>query len=150
MGAKAIEAALARHKRIGLDSMTLIYLLEDAAPHASTMELVFQRIEKGRCTAYVSVLGLTELLVRPMELADYETVEKYRHFLLNFPNLQILDLDIPTAEIAASLRAKYSFRTPDAIHLATALQHGASAFLTNDKQLTRLKELDVLLLDSLT
>ena len=147
MGLKDLEKVLRRHPRLGLDSMTLIYLLEDKEPYASSVELALRRIEKGDHTAYVSSLVLTELLIPALRQRRYETVHRYRQFLLSFPNLQTLPLDIPTAELAASLRAKYDIRTPDAVHVATSLQNGASAFLTNDKQLSRITGIEIILLD---
>ncbi|MGH7334980.1 MAG: PIN domain-containing protein [Candidatus Rokuibacteriota bacterium] len=40
-------------------------------------------------------------------------------------------------------------RTPDAIHLATAVQEGADIFLTNDHDLLRVREVPILLVDEL-
>ena len=148
MGSKTLEEALSKYTRLALDSMVLIYLLEDVEPYASLVEMALQRVEKGRQTAYLSSLSIAEILVLPIRQKNHATVNKYRQFLTHFPNLHILPLDIPTAELAASMRAKYNLRTPDAIHVATAIQNGAPAFLTNDKQFSRVKELDILLLDS--
>jgi predicted nucleic acid-binding protein len=53
------------------------------------------------------------------------------------------------AERAADLRARYNVRTPDAIQLATALEAGCDAFLTNDLALRRVAELRVLVLGTL-
>jgi predicted nucleic acid-binding protein len=47
-------------------------------------------------------------------------------------------LDLPPAifDEAARLRAAHkSLKTPDAIHLATVLQHGCTEFWTNDDRL---------------
>jgi predicted nucleic acid-binding protein len=44
------------------------------------------------------------------------------------------------------LRARYGFRTPDAVHLATAISEGASVFLTGDAELVRCDEVNVELL----
>jgi predicted nucleic acid-binding protein len=38
---------------------------------------------------------------------------------------------------AASLRARYGLRTPDALQISVALAAGCSAFLTNDARLQR-------------
>ncbi|MCI5218746.1 MAG: PIN domain-containing protein [Candidatus Electrothrix sp. LOE2] len=38
---------------------------------------------------------------------------------------------------ATELRAQYSLKTPDAIHLAAALVSGCDVFLTNDLRLNR-------------
>jgi len=53
------------------------------------------------------------------------------------------------ADRAASLRARYRLRTPDAIQIATALQTRVDAFLTNDRDLRRVEEVPVLLIDEL-
>jgi predicted nucleic acid-binding protein len=148
MGRKSLESALSRYSRLGIDSVALIYLLEDVDPYAALVEAIFESVERGKRHAYASSLALTEILVPALREKRYDVVRQYRQFLLGFPNLKVLPVDIPTAELAASLRAQYELRTPDAIHIATALEHGAQAFLTNDKQLTRVKELPVLLLDS--
>lgn len=47
---------------------------------------------------------------------------------------------------AVAIRAKHSYKTPDAIHLATALLHDADAFLTADGPLAKFDELAVHLL----
>jgi predicted nucleic acid-binding protein len=58
-------------------------------------------------------------------------------------------LDLAVADRAAALRGQYRLRTPDAIQLATALEAGADAFLTNDQQLSRVTEVPVLLIDEI-
>ena len=63
--------------------------------------------------------------------------------------LSIDNISIPVAEIAAELRAQHNIRTPDALQLATAMDSGCEAFLTNDRSLKRVKDIDVLLLDEL-
>jgi predicted nucleic acid-binding protein len=53
------------------------------------------------------------------------------------------------AEEAARPRARHSLRTPDAIQLATAVQAGATFFLTNDSGLPKLASLNLLVLNQL-
>ncbi|MGH7171944.1 MAG: type II toxin-antitoxin system VapC family toxin [Gemmataceae bacterium] len=47
---------------------------------------------------------------------------------------------------AADLRVKYRFKTPDALHLAAAIEHACDRFLTNDVQLKSCTEITVELL----
>jgi predicted nucleic acid-binding protein len=47
---------------------------------------------------------------------------------------------------AASLRARFGLRTPDAILLATGLRAGATAALTNDESWTKIPLLTVVAL----
>jgi uncharacterized protein len=49
-------------------------------------------------------------------------------------------------ERATELRATHGFRTPDAIHLATALVQHADTFLTGDASLKKCPGLEVALI----
>ena len=54
------------------------------------------------------------------------------------------------AETAAQIRAKYSgIKAMDALQLASAITSGCDVFLTNDKQLRQVNEIQVLLVDDL-
>ncbi len=46
-----------------------------------------------------------------------------------------IPLTCELADRAAALRAEHRFSTADAIHVATALDAGATAFVTNDRDL---------------
>jgi len=130
--------------------MLFIYLMESTARYESLVDLLFERVEKGKHEAITSTLSLTEIMTLPYR--DYrdqglEAFDQFRSMLMEFPHLKILPLDAPTALLAASVRARYKVRTPDAIQLATALQHGSTAFVTNDRPLAKVKDIQVLLLD---
>ena len=62
------------------------------------------------------------------------------------PDVRVLALTAGVCDRAARLRAKYRFKTPDAIHLAAAIEHGCDRFLTNDVKLQRCSEIVVELL----
>ncbi len=51
------------------------------------------------------------------------------------------------SEIASKLRAKHSIKMPDALQIGTAVFYGADKFLTNDADLKRVKEIEVLVVD---
>ncbi len=53
------------------------------------------------------------------------------------------------ADTAAELRARFRLRTPDALQLATAIETGCGAFLTNDHASRRVTDIRVLILDDL-
>ena len=59
----------------------------------------------------------------------------------------MIEISEKIAESAGKLRGRYSFlKTIDAIQIATAIDVGADAFLTNDKKLKQIKEIKVLVL----
>jgi predicted nucleic acid-binding protein len=45
---------------------------------------------------------------------------------------------------ASDLRATYTLRTPDALHLATAIVAGAEAFVTEDRRLSNIPAIRVI------
>jgi len=69
--------------------------------------------------------------------------------LLNTSPITPWPVSVTIAEQAARLRAQYRLRTPDAIHIATAMIAGCDAFLTNDRDLKRVQAIRVLILDEL-
>ncbi|MFN0072592.1 MAG: type II toxin-antitoxin system VapC family toxin [Chloroflexota bacterium] len=73
---------------------------------------------------------------------------EYEALLANFPNLMILDITRAVAREASMLRALLNLRPADALVLGTALNGGATAFLTNDRAIARARAgIDVILLD---
>jgi len=64
--------------------------------------------------------------------------------LLNVIKFSVENITYPVAEIAYKLRAKYIFlKTPDALQLATAIHHNCNKFLTNDKKLKNVSEIEI-------
>jgi len=147
MAKASLATTLNHHSLVGLDSMLFIYHAERHPDYLPLTRIVFKRIETGKNKGVTSVLSLSEVLTLPYGKARNDLAVLYRGLLADFPHLELASFDREAAELSASLRAHYSIATPDAIQLATALQLKATAFLTNDKQLVRIKELDIILLD---
>lgn len=59
--------------------------------------------------------------------------------------MTLLPVDAPVARLGAVLRATYGLKTPDALHLATAIASGASRFVTNNRRDfgARITEIDI-------
>jgi predicted nucleic acid-binding protein len=108
---------------------------------------IFEHIERGRCQAVTSTLTFLEILVQPYRTRDDERRAALSALLASFPGVTWMAVDLPIADRAAALRARYRLRSPDAIQLATALQADADAFLTNDRDLRRVVEVPVLLIE---
>ena len=60
-----------------------------------------------------------------------------------FARTRIVDVTAAIIERATELRARYGLRSPDAIHLGTAIDEGADVFITGDATLARCTEIDV-------
>ncbi len=50
---------------------------------------------------------------------------------------------------AADLRADYNLSTPDALQISAVLSVGCQAFVTNDKRLKRVTDLQIIVLEDL-
>lgn len=95
----------------------------------------------------ISELALLELLVKPLNLGQVGLADRYEILLENFPHLSIRPIDRAVIRRAAQLRGRYRLRTPDAIHLATAVESGATLFVCNDKGLGPVKGIECVVLD---
>lgn len=88
-----------------------------------------------------STLVLTELLVPAFRVEDSSKAKEVFRLLAHFPHLQLVEVTANIAFDASRIRAKTSLRTPDALHLATALVSQADWFVTNDKAFSTLPNL---------
>lgn len=130
--------------------MVFIYHLEDHPDFSHITEKLFVDIEKGKYNAVTSFVTLLEILVKPKMEGITKVISDYRDLLLTFPNLKFCSLDLKVSDMASTLRAKYSIKTPDAIQIATAILEGAAVFVTNDGQLKKVKEINTVLLNELS
>jgi len=133
----------------GVDSMVFVYHFEANEEFGQAAGRLLQAAEAGRCRLVCSILTLLEILVVPKRTGQEELCRRYREVFQSFPNLTVLPLETQIAEIASDLRARHSVRTPDAIHIATAIRAGAAAFVSGDGRLNRVQEVRVLRLDEI-
>ncbi len=134
------QAGIPSGSTILLDTVTLIYFLEEHSRYGMFAERCLRRIESGELRGVLSSLVFAELLVPLYRTGDVAAANGLVSRLSGFANLSIHELDAATSATAARLRAKHGLRTPDAIHAATALSVGADGVLTNDQQFQRLED----------
>ena len=127
--------------RIALGTASFVYFLERHPTYYPTAKDLFERIEKGKIEAVASTLVLTELLVPAFRAEDSSRAQEVLRLLTHFPHLKLIEVTASIASEASRIRAESSLRTPDALHLATALMQKADWFVTNDKTFTRLPNL---------
>ena len=138
---------LRRHALVGFDTTVFIYHFEGVAPHAGPAAVALFELARGSFQGVTSILTLMELVVRPLQFGRPDLATSYEFLVRNWPNLSTNDVDGPVARRAAHLRATHRVHAVDAVHIATCLQQGATAYVTNDRRLRRVTETDVLLLD---
>jgi uncharacterized protein len=117
-----------------LDTNCIIYFVEN---HPVWCPKVIARISAFRSVGdelAVGDLARAECLVGPFKKADAGLEARYRSFFGD-PEIQVLGITAAACERAARIRAASPFKLPDALHLATAIEHGCGLFLTNDAHL---------------
>jgi predicted nucleic acid-binding protein len=144
---KRLLEFLKSHPVVGLDTSIFIYHLEDHPRYAPMTEIIFHSLEEGRNRGITSFLTLMEILVKPKVEDLLEVARDYEYYLTTFPNLTLFPFDLEIAKKASDLRAVSKIKTPDAIQLATALHHGATGFLTNDRIFEKVTGLEIAILD---
>ena len=113
------------------DSNILIYFIENNIDFGGYAADVLSAAIDGN-GAFFSVLALTELLSHQLTVAQQRKLETLRKHVVFLPVTDVV------ASKAGDLRRKHTgLRTPDALHLATAIVHKA-AFETNDRHLAKI------------
>jgi predicted nucleic acid-binding protein len=128
----------------GVDTMLFVYHFENNDQFGEPAGALLAAAERGQCRLVTSVLSLLEVLVVPKRHGMEELCRRYREMFSSFPNLSVRPVDDQVAEIAADLRAAYAIRTPDALHLATALHAKADGFVSEDRGLLRISAARIL------
>jgi uncharacterized protein len=115
---------------IYLDACLLIYACESHPGFGPAVKTALAR-EPAESFA-VSPLTRMECLVKPIRTGNFTLQRYYEDSLECFTWLSMNDAIF---DLATQLRARHGLRTPDALHLACAQQHGCTALWTNDDRL---------------
>ena len=134
---------------IAMDTAPFIYYLEEHPVYLPLLDPLFDAIEAGAVQVITSTVTLLEVLVAPHRDGNDDLVDRYRRMLLDTRGVDVRPVSEQVAETAARLRGDYTVRTPDAIQLATAICGQASIFLTNDRRLPSLPDIEEFLVDDL-
>ena len=151
MGCAALNLskALEGVQQIALDTAPLIYFIERHPAYFERMLLIMHSVDQGGMRAVSSTITLAEVLVQPLRAESSDLAKQYEEVLTNSHNFRLEPVTASVARLAASLRGRYALKMPDALHVATAIEAGCDAFLTNDAAIKRVTEITVLILDEL-
>lgn len=136
-------------KHIGLDSMCFLYQLADHPTYAPLTQVIFELLDQKKITAVTSTITVAEVFVHAEHSGDAITLSTYETMLQAIPHLTFVPIDWRLARLASKLRATYpKLKTPDAVQLSAALATGCRGFITNDKHIPRVSDVEILTLDS--
>ena len=123
-----------------------IYHFEASREFAAPAGEALHAVADGVCAGLTSVLTLMEIAVKPLQAGRSDVADEYELLVRSFPNLSVIEVNAAITRRAAELRAIYRLPAADALQVAACLDRGATAFITNDRDLRRVDDLRVLLL----
>ena len=136
-----------RESRICIDTAPFIYFIEKDPKYLNIIRPLFAEIDAGKIDAITSTITLLEVLVIPFKTKNESLAQEYREILLHAEGLTTYEIVHEVSELSAKLRAKYAIKAPDAIQIAVGITYGADAFLTNDSDLKKVKDIRVVILE---
>jgi predicted nucleic acid-binding protein len=138
---------LAQIDTVFIDTSPIIYYIEAHPQFGPLAREIVNAFQSGKIVAFSSVITLTEVLPKPIEIKDERLVRKFTEFLRYGKNLSLVEVSTDIAERAGRLRGRYpDIKALDAIQISASIEVGADAFVTNDQKLKQITEIKVLVL----
>lgn len=135
-------------KRVYVDTNILIYLFEGFKQYAQPIQVIADCVDARDSVLLTGEITLAEILVAPFKQNNLQAVSAYSKALNDRQFIQLIPTSRKIYTKTAFLRASLpQMKTPDAIHMASAIEGGADMFLTNDKKLKTPREIERILLD---
>jgi uncharacterized protein len=130
--------------RLYLDSNIVIRLIEEPAPGPGALSDHLAALGGGPGVHVVSDLVRMECLVKPLRADDVALVAMYEAYF-GSTDVDLVPLTRAVCSRAAAIRAKWRYRTADALHLAAAVEAGCGLFATADKRLSDFTDIPMVL-----
>jgi predicted nucleic acid-binding protein len=134
--------------RIFLDTPIIIYLIEKNPAFFESVSLFIAESIEADCSLFTSVLTTAEFGIKPRKLNRLSTIHIFEKTVKSL--LEVKEIDWEVAEISTILRAKYfSLRAMDSLQIACAIRNKCNRFVTNDRRLRAIKEINIQLITEL-
>jgi uncharacterized protein len=129
--------------KLYLDACSIIYLVEGTPVWRSAVTRHIARLATDPHGSLVtSRLSRLECRTKPLREGDAGLLATYEA-LFAADRFVLADLSGAIVERATELRVRHGLKTPDALHMATAIEMGADAFVTGDAGFARCTEVRV-------
>lgn len=129
--------------RVFLDTAPFIYFAELNPNFIHEVDALFTRLEDGSLAGVTSPITLAEALVIPLRRSNQSAALRVRRAVTAGKGIEFVGLNDTIAASAADIRARHGFHLLDSVQLATAIASQCEAFVTNDFQLRRMTEIQV-------
>lgn len=137
-----------RGERVYFDTAPIIYSVEKHNEYWFLLLPLWQFLKSQDIEIVTSELTLLETLVQPIKQNNQTLVSAYET-LLKHTEIEVIPINFDILRESANLRANQNFKTPDAIHSATAQSANCTYLLTNDAGFRRLSSLPIIVMSDL-
>jgi len=124
------------------DSVIIIYYLDANDAYHQKADIRLTAIRSAGDEIAFSDLSRLECRVKPIQPSDAQRLAIFDAFFA-LPDIRKAPLTAAVFDRATELRARFALKTPDAIHLAAAIDAGCGLFLTHDHRLARCTDIKV-------
>jgi predicted nucleic acid-binding protein len=145
-----ISEALTGVHRLFVDTAPVIYYVEQNPHFHSHVDTIFEQVDAGNLRIVTSPITLSECLIFPIRSGNEQLQKDFQELLVHGAHTEFVLINEAIAIHAAKLGANYNLTLTDAIQISTAVTAQCDAFLTNDKQLKRVPDIRVLVVEELT
>jgi predicted nucleic acid-binding protein len=128
---------------VAVDSSPWIVWIEGDSGLLPSVAPLFEEVLRGRMRVVSSTIVLLEVLTGAFRRRDDLLARKFETALCDVEGVVLVPVTREIAREAARLRGVHGLRTPDALHVATAIVAGAVEFVTMDRRLARVREIPV-------
>ena len=136
--------------RIFLDTAPIIYFIERHPKYYLPLLYFFDRFDRFEYQAIISPITIAECLIIPMRARNHELVNIFNDLFENHPGITSVSISQREAQQAAQFRSQYNLSLLHAFQISIAIQNQCDIFLSNDKELNRIKDIKMLLVDDLS
>lgn len=124
-------------RRIYWDTMIHAYWFEDHKNLSDRVLQIHDTMLQRDDTLCSSIFVLSELLVGPLKTQDVAAADLIEQYFRS-DAITLLPYTQQAVRLFARLRAQYSVKALDALHLTIAANAGVDLFLTHDRRLHKL------------
>jgi predicted nucleic acid-binding protein len=128
-----------------VDTSIVIYTVENHPSYWQLLQPLWSKLRNREVQIFSSELLIMETLTGPLRDNNQQLLQDYERFLFQ-SGMVLVPISQNLLKEAAQLRATTNLRTPDAIHVATALDTESTLFLTNDRRIRQIPNLSVIVL----
>jgi len=135
--------------KIFIDTAPFIYLIEKHPEFIDPIKRYFTELYIDQVELVTSVITLSEFGVKPQKEGKSELIQQFEEFIEKV-GIKMVDVNKHHARESYKFRSRYQFlKGMDSLQIGVAKLEDCDKFLTNDIKLSKIKEIEIVLVKDL-